>query len=146
MAIELSTAGILVKWAVGDTRPTTGYSVIRGVKSISEFNPEPSTLDVTDLSDKEFKRYISGLKDISGTQQLTVNDFADFRDDWDDLLEAANGGAVWFEYAIPGMDSYYYKGIPSPLGFNGADVDSVLENVAYITPNSAPVWATASTN
>lgn len=152
MAIELSTAGILVKWAAettAGTRPTTGYSTIRGVKSISEFNPEPSTLEVTDLADKEWKRYIPGLKDVGGTQQLTVNDFADFRDDWDDLVDAydeakAVGKAIWIEYAIPGMDSYFYEGIPSNLGFNGASVDSVLENVAYITPNSAPVWATAS--
>lgn len=144
MAIELSTAGILVKWATGTTRPSTGYKTIRGVKSISEFNPEPSTLEVTDLSDKEWKRYIPGLKDVGGTQQLTVNDFADFRDDWEELLAAAEDGEIWFEYAIPGMDSYYYKGVPSALGFNGADVDAVLENVAYITPNSAPVWATAS--
>lgn len=144
MAIELTTAGILVKWAVGATRPSTGYKAIRGVKSISEFNPEPSSLDVTDLSDKEWRRFVPALKDPGGVQQLTVNDYEDFRTDWNELLEASDGEAVWFEYAIPGMDSYYYKGVPSELGFNGADVDSVLENVAYITPNSAPVWATAS--
>lgn len=58
MAIELSTAGILVKWAVettAGTMPTTGYSVLKGVKSLGEMNPEPETLEVTDLSDTEWK-------------------------------------------------------------------------------------------
>lgn len=153
MALELSTAGIKVKWAVettAKTRPTTGFSALRGVKSIPEFNPEPSTLEVTDLSDEEWKRYIAGLKDPGGAIGLTVNDFADFRADWTSLMEAyetasADGKQLWIEYAIPGMDSYYYPAIPSALGFGGAEVDAVLENVAYLTPNGAPVWATAST-
>ena len=149
MAIELSTAGIKVKWAVAtdNTRPTTGFKAIRGVKSIPEFNPEPSQLEVTDLADLEYKRYIPGLKDPGGAQGLTVNDFADFREDWTEMLTAFNGAdgkALWIEYAIPNHDSYFYEGIPSELGFNGADVDSVLENVAYLTPNSKPVWAEAS--
>lgn len=153
MAIELSTAGIKVKYCAettAGTRPTTGYSEIRGVKSISEFNPEPSQLETTPLSATEWKTYIPGLKDPGGVQSLTVNDYADFRTDWAALITAydtakAAGKALWIEYAIPGHDSYYYEGVPSDLGFNGAEVDSVLENVAYITPNSAPVWAGAST-
>ena len=155
MAIELSTAGIKVKWAVegsvGGGRPTSGYLEIKGVKSIPEFNPEPSTLEVTDLSDTEWKRYIPGLKDPGGAIGLTVNDFADFRTSWDGMLTAyatakAAGKKLWVEYVIPGMtDSFYYEAVPSALGFNGAEVDSVLENVAYFTPNSAPVWAAAST-
>lgn len=153
MAIELSTAGITVKYcaeATANTRPTTGYSTIRGVKSISEFNPEPSNLETTPLSATEWKTYIPGLKDPGGAISLTVNMYDDFKTDWDSCVSAYNtakgsGLALWVEYAIPGLDSFYYRAIPSELGFNGADVDSVLENVAYFTPNSAPVWATAST-
>lgn len=154
MAIELSTAGINVKYAIetsANTRPTSGYSAIRGVKSISEFNPEPGQLETTPLAATEWKTYIPGLKDPGGVQSLTVNDYADFRTDWNAMLDAYNaakatGLAVWVEYSIPDMDSYYYRAVPSALGFNGAEVDSVLENVAYFTPNSAPVWATASSN
>lgn len=153
MAIEISTAGIKVKWAVestANTRPTSGYTVIPGVKSISEFNPEPSSLDVTNLSDKEWKRSIPGLKDSTGVQSLTVNDYKDFTDAWASMLSAyasasASNLGMWVEYAIPSHDSYFYRGVPSDLGFGGAEVDAVLENVAYFTPNSAPVWATAST-
>lgn len=153
MAIELSTAGMNVKWAVEvtvNTRPTSGYSAIRGAKSISEFNPEPSQLETTPLSATEWKTYIPGLKDPGGVQSITVNDYADFRTDWASMLSAYNtaktsGKALWVEYSIPNHDSYYYRAVPSDLGFNGAEVDSVLENVAYFTPNSAPVWATAST-
>lgn len=152
MALELSTAGIKVKYcmeATASTRPTTGYTVIHGVKSIPEFNPEPSTLEVTDLSDTEWKRYIPGLRDPGGAIGLTVNDFETFRTDWNAMLTSykalTDGKGMWIEYAIPGMDSLFFRAIPSELGFNGAEVDSVLENVAYLTPNSAPVWETAST-
>lgn len=152
MAIELSTAGMIVKYGIetsANTRPTTGYVQIHGVKSIPEFNPEPSTLEVTDLSDAEWKRYIPGLKDPGSAMGLTVNFYETFKNDWDTMLSAyksasATGLGLWVEYVIPGMDSYYFRAVPSDLGFNGADVDSVLENVAYFTPNSAPVWASAS--
>lgn len=152
MAIELSTAGIKVGYCietVAGTRPTTSYNQIRGVKSIPDFNPEPAQLEVTDLSDTEFKRYIPGLKDPSGAQGLTVNEFQDFKDDWDGMM-TAYGSAVssnlgmWVQYNIPNHDAYFFRAVPSELGFNGADVDSVLENVAYLTPNSAPVWATGT--
>ena len=163
MALELSTAGILVKWAVettAGTRPTTGYATIHGVKSIPEFNPTPNNLDATDLSATEWKWSIPGLKDPGGALGLTVNDYAAFRADWASMLTAyksakAGGKGLWVEYMIPGLTdgatptakniSYYYPAIPSELGFNGAEVDAVLETVAYFTPNGAPVWAEEST-
>lgn len=58
MANEFSTAGITLKYAVatGTTRPTSGYTTIPSIKSMPEFNPEPSSLEVTDLSDTVWKR------------------------------------------------------------------------------------------
>ena len=59
MANEFSTAGIQLGYAVeatAGTRPTTGYTNIPGIKSMPEFNPEPSSLEVTDLSDTVWKR------------------------------------------------------------------------------------------
>ena len=59
MANEFSTAGITLKYAVeatAGTRPTTGFTAIPGIKSMPEFNPEPSSLEVTDLSDTVWKR------------------------------------------------------------------------------------------
>ena len=153
MALELSTAGIKVKWAVettAGTRPTTGFATIPNVKSIPGYNPEPSNLDVTDLSDEEWKRYIPGLKDPGGSIGLTVNHNDTFRTAWEALYtayEAAkeDGKSLWIEFAIPSSESFYFAAMPSKLGFNGAEVDAVLENTAYLTPNGEPVWAAAST-
>lgn len=153
MALELSTAGISLKYAVesvAGTRPTSGYTAIPGVKSIPSFNPEPNNLEVTDLQDAEWKRYIPGLKDPGGAIGITVNHYSAFRTAWETMLSAYATGkaadkALWIEIAIPGEDSFYFGAVPSALGFNGAEVDSVLENVAYLTPNTAPLWDDAST-
>lgn len=152
MAIELSTAGILVKYAAeatAGTRPTTGYSTIRGIKSIPEINPEPNMLQVTPLSEEEYHRYIPGLRDLGGAIGLTANFYEDFVDDWEDCVSAyatakAADKGMWFEIMIPDGESFYIPGIPSELGFGGAEVDSVLETVAYITPNGAPEWGAHS--
>lgn len=153
MALELSTAGIKVKWAVettAGTRPTTGYAIIPNVKSIPGYNPEPSNLDVTDLSDEVWKRYIPGLKDPGGSIGLTVNHNDTFKNAWQTMYSAyetarASGLSLWIEFAIPSSESFYFQAIPSTLGFNGAEVDAVLENTAYLAPNGEPVWAAAST-
>ncbi len=153
MAIELSTAGITVNWAVettAGTRPETGYSMIRGVKSIPEFGTDVNTLQSTTLDKTRFHTYILGLQDPGGAIGLTVNDYQDFRTDWSALLAAyntakASGLAMWVEYKIPDMDSFYYTAEPSTLGFGGADVDEVLENIANFVPTGEPVWAAAST-
>lgn len=59
MALEISTAGVALKYATettAGTRPTTGYTAIPNIKETPDFNPEPSTLEVTDLSDLVWKR------------------------------------------------------------------------------------------
>ena len=56
MAIDLSTAGIHLKYAVEatkGTRPTTGYTDLPGVKTIPNMNPSPDTLETTDLNEVE---------------------------------------------------------------------------------------------
>jgi len=153
MAVELSSAGITLKYcaeATAGTRPTTGYTTVAGVKSLPSYNPEPALLDVTDLSNTAWKRYIPGLRDPGGALAITVNESEDFHTAWETLMTTysglTGGKKMWFEIAIPGLtDSFYFKGVPTALGFNGAEVDTVLENVVYITPNSEPSWETAST-
>lgn len=155
MAIELSTAGITVSWAVettAGTRPSTGYHQIKGVKSISEFNPEPNNIDVTPLEEEEWHRYVPGLKDVGGAQQLTVNDYDDFRTSWDAMMTAysalTGGKALWIQYNVPGLTSkpsFYYTAVPQDLGFNGAEVDSAYENIAYLMPNKVHGWDAKST-
>jgi len=154
LANELSTAGVLVKYAVeqtAGTRPTTGYKTIPNIKSIPDLNPEPSTLEVTDLSDTEWKRYIPGLKDPGGALSFGANNTDAFQADWDALVEAAETAkaankSTWFEIWIPGIaKSFFFAGIPSPLGLAAMDIDAVLEINAYISPNEVEGWAAKST-
>lgn len=153
MAIELSTAGITVNYCVeatAGTRPTQGYTKIPGIKSIPEMNPEPAQLDVTPLDETSYHRYIPGLQDMGGALGMTANYYSDFVTAWETMMTAYNaltgGKGMWFEFKIPTMtNSFFLRAVPTALGFGGAEVDSVLETTAYITPNSAPVWAAAST-
>lgn len=155
MSIELATTGIKVKWAVestAGTRPTTGFAAIRGIKSIPEFGDAPNTLDVTPLSETSYHRYIPGLRDSGGAIGLTVNDYDDFRTDWDSMMSAyataaASDKALWIEYEVPGLTtdgSFFYTAVPVELGFGGAEVDSVLENTAYLMPNTVEGWGTTT--
>lgn len=153
MGIELSTAGIKVKYCVettAGTRPTSGYTMLPGIKSIPEFGGEPATLETTTLDKEKFKTYISALQDPGGAIGFTMNFYSDSKTAWDGMVTeyttaSASGLAIWIEYAIPGMDSFFYRAKPTPLSFGGADVDSVLEATGYVTPISEPEWASAST-
>lgn len=154
MANELSTAGVLVKYAVGadaSTRPTTGYTTIDNIKSTPDLNPEPSNLEVTDLSDTQWKRYIAGLKDPGGALSFGANNTTAFQTAWATLVAAyvtaaASSKAVWFEIMIPGLaNSFFFAGIPSPLGLSAMEVDAPAEINAYVTPNQITGWATKST-
>lgn len=151
MANEISTAGIELRYkdaTTPGTKPatTTKWTAIPNVKAIPEFNPEPATLECTDLADTVWKRYIPGLKDPGGAIGITANFTSAFKTAWETVVTLAGTKEIWWEVAIPGMDSFYFSGEPSALGFNGAEVDSVLEEVAYITPNSVSGFASASGN
>ena len=153
MAQELSTAGVLLKYAVettAGTRPTTGYTTVPNIKSIPDFNPEPESLEVTDLSDTEWRRYIPGLKDPGGALAFSANLTTGFKTAWEALVsafETANesGKATWFEIAVPSFGSFYFAGYPSPLGMTAMDVNAVLEIEAYVMPNQIEGWDTSST-
>lgn len=153
-SIELSTAGILLKYAVeatAGTRPTSGYTTIPNVVELPSFAGNPENLDVTDLSDTEWKRYIPGLKDPGGAMAVKVNQTKGFAEAWKALCNASDAAraddkGVWFEYYIPNHDSFYFRGDPTKLGFGGATVNSVLQNTAYITPNMIEGFAAPSTN
>lgn len=153
MALEISSAGVLLKYAVestAGTKPTTNYTTISGIKSIPDFNPEPSSLEVTDLGDTEWKRYIPGLKDVGGALAFGANNTLAFQTAWETMVTAsqtaqASSKATWFEIYIPNFKSFYFSGIPSALGMKGIEVDSVIEIDAYITPNELDGWDTSST-
>lgn len=153
MALEIASAGAKIQYCVeatAGTRPTSGFTVINNVKTIGELDSEPATYDVTDLSDKEFKRYIPGLKDIGGDVPLTANLTQAFLTAWTALVTAAetameDGKRVWFEVVIPKLnESFYFCGMPVALGLSEIDTDTALETTAHITPNEIVGWATKS--
>ena len=153
MAQELSTAGVLLKYCVettAGTRPTVNYTQIPSIKAIPDFNPEPESLEVTDLSDTEWKRYIAGLKDPGGALSFTANLTTNFKTAWTTMISSYTTGlstnkATWFEIMVPDFGSFYFAGIPSALGMSAMDVNAVLEIEAYITPNKIHGWDTSST-
>lgn len=152
MALEISTAGILLKYAVeatAGTRPTTGYTTIPNIKTIPDFNPAPSNLEVTDLSDTTWKRYIEGLKDVGGSISFDANFTTAFKTAWETLVSAyetgiASSKATWFEVYVPDFGSFYFAGIPSELGLVAANVDEVFGGSVYITPNLVVGWDDSS--
>lgn len=154
MAIELSSAGVTVQWAaeteVG-VMPTSGYTKINGIKSTPDLNPETDSLEVTDLSDTEWKRYIGGLKDVGGDLAFGANNSEQFQEDWSNLYDtyktnAANGLGMWFAIVIPGLTkSFYVSGVPQPLGLSAIEVSSVLEIDAYVSPKKIAGWLTKPT-
>ena len=155
MANAVSTAGMLVKYAAettAGTRPTTGYTEIPGVKALPSLGDEVNTIQSTPLSATKNHTYIAGLADPGGAIQLTVNDYPAFRTAWTAFVTAAealtDGKQMWVEYAYPensGLDSFYFPCMPHELGFGGAEVDSVLENMANLLPSGDFEFAAAST-
>lgn len=153
MAIDLTTAGVHLKYAVAETRPTTGYTDIPGVKSTPSLNPAPEALDATTLNEEEYVVYVQGLKDLGGALEFNFNLTQAFLTAWETLVSASEAGkastpaqATWFEIMIPGLtNSVYFKGVPADAGLPAMEVNSVLETTAYITPTGEPVWAVKST-
>ena len=156
MALEFSTAGISIKYCVaaatGTTKPTSGYTEIPNIKGIPDtLNPEPGTIQVTDLSDLEWHRFIPALKSMGGSLALTANYTQAFKTAWTTLKSAADAAfasdkLTWFEIVVPKMNaSFYFAGMPSELGFPGAEVDEAFGGSVYITPNLITGWGASST-
>jgi hypothetical protein len=155
MGIAISTAGVTLGYAVEETkgtRPTTGYTLIPDIKEIPEMNPEPETLETTDLAQTEFKTYIEGLKDLGGALSFTANYTTDLETVWAALVEAyktaiASDKAIWFEVKHPKLSkSVFFTGQPSAMGLPAMSVGSVLETNLFITPTNAPAWETKTTD
>ena len=151
-ANAVSTAGMYLKYCAGATRPTSGYTIVPGCKAIPALFNDPNTLQSTPLSATKNHTDLEGLGDSGGAISVTVNDYKAFRTAWEALLTAyaqmTTGQDMWFEVAYPEgseLDSFYFPGKPLPLGFGGAEVDSVLENNGNILPQGDYVFAAAST-
>lgn len=153
MANAISTAGMIVRYCVestAGTRPTSGYTEIPGCKAIPALWNDPNMLQSTPLAARKNHTYIPGLGDSGGSVAITVNDYKEFRTAWNTCVSAyaalTGGKTMWFEiaYQTSDMDSFFFPGEPLPLGFGGAEVDSVLENNANIAPQGDYLFATAT--
>lgn len=147
--IDLSTAGVTLQYAVeltGGERPTSGYKAFQGIKSMPDFNPEPSSLETTTLDEVEWRTYIPGLKDVGGSLAFGANNTEQFQTDWAAMVaeaETANadGKSIWFAVVVPGLTkSFFFSGKPAPLGLAAIEVDSVLEIDGYIAPTKIAGW------
>jgi hypothetical protein len=154
MANELTTAGISVMYAVeatADVRPTVlaDYTLIPSIKEVPELNPEAEGLEVTDLSDTEWKRYTDGLKDPGSSLGFMANHTQAFQTAWETMVTASETGALtslatWYAIIIPGITKdFFVAGVPVDLGLAQAGVNGVLETTGYITPNEVEGWGTA---
>ena len=145
MANEISTAGIELLYASNNgtnTPPTSGWTKIDNIKSIPEFNAEPSNLEVTDLSDTVWRRYIPGLRDPGGALAFNANFTSSFKSEWETMIEAANGSTLWYAVNVPGFGAFTFTGEPTELGLPSADVDAPFEGSVYIVPNTIHGWGT----
>lgn len=152
MALEITTVGAYVKYAVettAGTRPTTGYTVIPDVNSAPEISMTPSTIDVSNISDL-VTRYTDGRIDPGGVQTMALNNTEIVKTVWATFVSAAEtavsaGKGVWMEYAFPNSQSCYFK--VRPIAMNiipGIDQNSLSTLQAPFFVESQPVWAAAS--
>ena len=157
MAVQaISTAGMLVKWApevTAGSRPVSGFTELPGVKALPALGDSINTLQTTPLSATKNHTYIPGLADSGGAIQLTVNDAPAFRTAYASMYSSyttalASNKGFWLEYVYPAaynMSSFYIPVALAPLGFGGADVDSVLENMLNVIPGGDYEFAAKST-
>lgn len=149
MSQRFSTAGMFLCYAVGSstTAPTSGYTVVPEIKTIPSFNPSPNTIDSTTLMETEYMTYVEGLKDLGGALEFGANLTEDLITVWNTCNTThdsmASTSSMWFAVVHPKLaNAVYFVGDPAPLGLNEASVGSMAETTLYITPNSAPAWAT----
>ena len=153
MALEISTVGATVKYAVeatAGTRPTSGYTVIPDVSEAPDFPMDVEVLDASNITD-EVTRYIPGRQDPGGDKEFTLNHTEAVITAWDSLVTAAEtaykaGKATWFEYVYPNATkSFFFSAIPLALGNGGIAQNEVDTIPAHVICTGIGGWDTAST-
>lgn len=145
--MAILSAGTSIGYAVettAGTRPTSGYTVIPEVKTIPSVDQEPSTHQVTPLSESVQHQSIKGLKAEPGTIGIVMNLMDETVTAWETMVTAyealSDGKKMWFEIKHPKLaKSVFFQGEPIALGGYGSEVDSPLEQTGYISVESTPI-------
>lgn len=154
MGVALSTLGVAVGYAfetTSGTRPTTGYTILKDIKEVPDFNPAPDTIEVTPLINQEYKTYIQGLKDLGGDLAFTANFTQELLDAYNTdstgiIAQYESGKAMWLVIDHPKLDkSLFINVAPSKLGLNSMSVNSAMEITLHFTPLDEPVWGADAT-
>lgn len=153
MALEITTVGASVRYAVETTkgtRPTSGYTTIPNIQQAPEISLDVEALDASDISDT-ITRYAAGRQDPGGAKSFTANHTEAFITAWEAMVSAydtarAAGKQVWIEYVYPGATkSFFWSGIPLHLGSNGIENNAVSTIPASVICTGVAGWLTAST-
>jgi len=156
MALEISTVGAKVKYAIETTkgtRPTAGYIEIPDVNTAPEIALDVSTIDASNITDL-ITRYIAGRTDPGGVQNLTLNHTTAVKTAWAALVTAADdtttgipaGFACWFEYAFPNGDSVFFPVHPLAITtIPGIEQNSLSTLQAPFLVEGLASFATSST-
>lgn len=148
--MELSTNGIRLYYApetTAGTQPTTGWTEIPDLTVIPSVGSTPDTIEVTPLSETEYKRYIKGLKD-TGVAQLTANMTEEFLSAWDTLQEAYDtatdgGKAIWFLVVHPKLSkSFAFTGEPDDIPLPESGSNQAWQPSPSIVVNRTKGWIT----
>ena len=151
MSKGVSTAGMKLGYAVAASAslPTSAtFTKIPEVKTMPNFNPAPSGIDITPLDEMESKQYTPDLKDLGGVLEFGANLTNELTTLWNDTVLTAYGSmsstsAMWFCVSHPKLTkAVYFQGEPVALGLNEASVGSAAETTLYIAPKSAPTMGT----
>ena len=161
MAGEISTAGIVIKYAVEATagvRPTSGYkekatsaqmNIADFVTGISGLTADFEQYEVTPLSETRRHRFIPGLQGNDGNNSLSCNITPQSRDDWGKIVAEhstlTGGKGMWFEFHLPGdTQSMYFRAIPCPMGFPDVEVAQAVQGAIQLIENQCDGWMTAT--
>lgn len=153
--VDISTAGIIVAYAfetTANTRPTTGWTHIPGIKSIPSLNEQPNMIDTTTLDELTTRVGVPGLKGLPTGTNFTASWTDALIKQWADVMSKyetakSSGKQMWITVVVPGItDAFYFSAIPSALDLPAAGVEAAAEIDIYITPTSERTMAAKPTS
>ena len=146
--IEISSIGACVRYKVegtAGTMPTVNYIDLVGIASAPAFEMTPQTIEISNLGDP-YTMYLPYKTDAGGDVQFTLNLSEQAIASWNELVSSSmtgwkSGKRTWFEYAYRGCSkSYFFCGIPLPLGNGGIEQNSLVTLTAHVVPIGGIGW------